>query len=112
MAITYIGKMVTPSIDIDKLPPSVALSPWFNNIVAVIQAEGVFHFGWDDGYIQMTFDTLAELESWITSHALSDETLINDCRVWNATHGVTYISELRHDDDTVESTTLSLIPLD
>jgi hypothetical protein len=111
MALVYIGKMITPSIEIDKLPPSVNLSPWFNNIVALIQEQGVFHAGWDDGYIQMTFDTPAELESWITTHALSDEALINDVKTWNATYGVRHIHEIHHDDSTVESTTLALIPL-
>ena len=111
MALVYFGKMITPSIEIDKLPPSVALSPWFNNIVALIQAEGVFHFGRDDGYIQMSFNNMAELESWITTHALSDPALIEDVKNWNETYGVTYEMEIRYDDNTVEPTTLSLIPL-
>jgi hypothetical protein len=111
MAIVYFGKMVTPSIDIDKLPPSVVSSSWMTNIVAVIQAEGVFYAGWDDGYIQMTFNDMTELESWISTHALSDEALINDVRNWNATYGVTHVHEIHHDDSTVESTTLALIPL-
>jgi hypothetical protein len=111
MALVYFGKMVTPSIDIEKLPPSVTSSTWFTNVIAIIQAEGVFHQGWEDGYIQMTFDTTAELESWVTTHALTDETLINEVKTWNATYGVRHVHEIHHDDSTVESTTLALIPL-
>ena len=111
MALVYFGKMVTPSIDIDKLPPSAQVSPWFTNIVTVIQAEGIFQPGWDDGYIQMTFNDMTELENWITTHALSDQALIDDIKSWNATYGVRHVHEIHHDDNTVEPTTLSLIPL-
>lgn len=113
MSVFYLGKIRPPEgVEVEKLPPSVALSDWFSNILSVIETQGEFNGDYLTGYIKMTFDNQTDLETWLTTNALSDPTLINDVKVWNETYGIVHVNEIHNADGSVTATNLSLIPLE
>jgi hypothetical protein len=59
----------------------------------------------------VTFDNQDEYTAWVEQYKLTDPTLLNDLRVWNAEHGLSHRYDLRTHDGTV-LTPLKLIPLD
>jgi len=89
-------------------PPSVTESEWWANTLDAIIAQEVT---WDLTSITLKFNSQDEYTSWIERHKLTDATLLDDFRVWNASHGFSHNYEVRTDDETVV-TPLKLIPLD
>jgi hypothetical protein len=86
-------------------PPSVIGSEWLASITSIDGGDPAANS------LTSTFDSQDEYTAWVERYKLTDPTLLNDIKVWNAEHGLSHRYDLRTHDGTV-LTPLKLIPLD
>lgn len=89
MAILYVFKINDPN-NAGPFPPSVLASDWLKNIGDWFNKNQIATSQYCNVVL---FANTSELNSFLSTHTLSDSALLADVASWKSAHGVTYSSQ-------------------